>query len=232
MAHYDDYLPPGPDQIAEWGREQDPVIRRAVRLLRNRLPSGAPVLDVGCGFGFLVAALTEAGLEAEGADLSETGLAHARSRGLTVHQGALEDLAFPAARFSGVTAFYVIEHLDDPGAFLAEAARVLKPGGLLLLRWPQSGPLVRWCRLLGIRIDLFDAPSHLTDFTPESLRRVLIASGFQDVRTWPGGSTRPTAWVPRVAGVAGALVGDALFHISAGRFLAPGASKTTVATKG
>ena len=231
LAHYDDYLPEDPERIRGWEASQRPLVRRAVRILRRALPPGARILDVGCGYGHLAAALAAAGFRAEGVELSPIGVRHARSLGVAVRQGTLEAAAFPGEAFDAVTAYYVIEHLDDPAAFLREARRILRPGGALLLRWPQSAPLVRWCRLLGVRIDLFDAPSHLTDFTPESLKALLERKGFEAVRTWPGGSSSPKALVPRLAGRLGGLVGDSLHVLSGGRFIAPGASKTTLARK-
>ncbi|MCU0722597.1 MAG: class I SAM-dependent methyltransferase [Planctomycetes bacterium] len=232
LSHYDEYLPADPARIRAWARSQAPLVRGAVRALSRALPPGSRVLDVGCGYGQLAAALAAAGFRAEGVEISPVGARHARSLGVAVHEGTLESAAFPAGAFDGLAAYYVVEHLDDPGAFLAEAARVLRPGGALLLRWPQSAPLVRWCRLMGIRIDLFDAPSHLTDFTPESLRALLEARGFEGVRTRPGGSSAPAAWVPWLAGRLGGLAGDALHVLSGGRFVAPGASKTTIARRG
>jgi SAM-dependent methyltransferase len=229
LDHYEDYLPGDPEAIAAWERAQRPLVRRAGNLLAAELPADAPVLDVGCGFGFLPAECDRRGLRATGLEISPTGIAHARGLGVDVREGTLSSATFDEGAFAAVSAFYVIEHLDDPGEFLREVRRVLRRDGLLLLRWPQSAPLVRWCRLLGVRLDLFDAPSHLTDFTPDSLHALLRRSGFEVRWTRPGGSTRPGAWVPRIAGVLGAVVGDFLYAASLGKFVAPGASKTTLA---
>jgi SAM-dependent methyltransferase len=201
-------------------------------LLEARIPADGKVLDVGCGYGFLAAELLARGFRAEGVEISPTGLRHARARGVKVREGALRDASFPNAAFDAVCAFYVIEHLEDPKDFFREAARILRPGGVLLMRWPHTAPLVRWCRLLGIRVDLFDAPSHLIDFTPASLKRLLVEAGFPGVKTWPGGSTRPKGWIPRLAGFLGGMVGDGLYSLTGGRVLLPGPSKTTLAVKG
>jgi SAM-dependent methyltransferase len=198
-------------------------------LLEGRLPLGARVLDVGCGLGFLAAELKARGFQAEGVELSPTGARHARSLGVEVTEGTLETSGFPDGRFDAVCAYYVIEHLGIPRTFFRESHRLLRPRGWLLLRWPHTSPLVRWCRLLGIRVDLFDAPSHLTDFHPESLERLLRRTGFGEIRIWPGGSTWQRGWLPRVAGVVGGAIGDGLHAISLGRYIAPGPSKTTLA---
>lgn len=229
--HYRDYLSPDPERIREWEASQRPLVRRAVSRLRRRLDPGERVLDAGCGYGFLAAEMRQAGFQAEGVEISPTGIAHARSLGVAVTAGTLEEAAFEAGRFGAVTAFYVIEHLENPRDFLREAWRVLRPGGTLILRWPHTAPLVRWCRLFGLGFDLFDAPSHLTDFTPASLEALLARCGFREVETRPGGSTRAPETVARIAGVLGAALGDALYAVSLGRYVAPGASKTTIARR-
>jgi SAM-dependent methyltransferase len=229
VRHYDDYLPESPDEIEAWGRSQAPVTGRAGRLLSACVPAGGKVLDVGCGFGFLLAELKGRGFESEGLEISPTGLRHSRSKGVKVHEGILDAGRFPEKSFDAVCAFYVIEHLESPRSFLREARRILGPGGVLLMRWPNTAPLVRWCRLLSVRVDLYDAPSHLVDFTPASMGWLLRRSGFERVKTWPGGSTRPDGWVPRIAGMVGGFAGDALFSLSGGRVILPGPSKTTLA---
>jgi SAM-dependent methyltransferase len=230
--HYDDYLPDTAEGIAEWEASQRPVVRRAAKWLASRIPPGGRILDVGCGYGFLASALLARGFRAEGLEISPTGLKHTRSRGVEVRETTLHDAAFPAGSFDAVCAFYVIEHLEEPGDFFREAARVLRPGGVLLMRWPHTAPLVSWCRLLNLRVDLYDAPSHLVDFTPSSLKKLLLETGFPEVTTWPGGSTRPAWWVGRLAGFLGGLVGDGLYVLTGGRVLLPGPSKTTLAVRG
>ena len=106
--------------------------------------SGAPILDVGCGTGIMLEHLAPLG-EATGLDFSSTALSFCRKRGAErLVQARGEQLPFADASFGAVTAFGVIEHIDADRAALSEWARVLQPGGSLVLltsayQWLWSG---------------------------------------------------------------------------------------------
>jgi 2-polyprenyl-3-methyl-5-hydroxy-6-metoxy-1,4-benzoquinol methylase len=71
----------------------------------------------------------------------------------------------------------VLEHVFCPRTFLAEARRLLTPGGLLLIETPNMDG---WTpRLLGSRHPRFRPPEHLTYFTPPTIRRLLEQTGFR-----------------------------------------------------
>jgi SAM-dependent methyltransferase len=92
---------------------------------------GVRLLDVGCGTGELVSAAVARGAVAVGVDLSEGMLEVARSRhpGLEFRRGDAEDLPFGDGEFQCVTAALVLNHLPRPSRAVAEALRVLEPGG-------------------------------------------------------------------------------------------------------
>ncbi len=97
---------------------------------------GVRVLDIGCGAGLLSEALAKAGCEVLGLDASSEAIAaaraHAAGQGLpvTYRAGAAEEVA---ETFPVITALEVVEHVADPGAFIATLAGLLAPGGLLFL---------------------------------------------------------------------------------------------------
>ena len=99
---------------------------------------GAPrLLDAGCGSGFNLLALAPLG-RAVGIDLAPEAIAFCRMRGVRAVRASLLALPFPDSAFDAVTSFDVLYHAwvtDDRGA-VAEMARVLRPGGLLLVRVP------------------------------------------------------------------------------------------------
>jgi SAM-dependent methyltransferase len=100
------------------------------------LPSGAAVLDVGCGAGASVAHLTDAhGLRAVGVDCNKMSVTDAASArpDLAFVFGWAEQLPFAVASFDAVLCECVLSTLADPGAVLAEAARVLRPNGAVLI---------------------------------------------------------------------------------------------------
>ena len=120
---------------------RDPNVRRAwVELLREYLPAppGA-VLDAGCGTGSLSVALAEIGHQVTGIDLSPAMLALAENKaaaaGVSIRY-ELMDAAAPrlaAGRYHAVVCRHLLWALPEPGAVLRRWARLLKPGGRLVL---------------------------------------------------------------------------------------------------
>jgi SAM-dependent methyltransferase len=103
-------------------------------------PPGTPstrLLDAGCGTGSNLIHLKVRG-RTVGVDLSEEAVGFCRSRETTVTRASLLSLPFADACFDEVTSFDVLYHrwVTDDRAAIRELARVLRPGGLLLLRVP------------------------------------------------------------------------------------------------
>ena len=95
------------------------------------------LLDAGCGTGFNLVALARFG-PTLGIDLSQDAIAFCRERGVRSVRGSVLRLPFRAEAFEAVTSFDVIYHdwVGDDRAAVAEMARVLRPGGALLVRVP------------------------------------------------------------------------------------------------
>ena len=100
-------------------------------------PTPLRFLDAGCGTGNNVRHFGDRG-RAVGVDLSEEAIRFCRERGVTVVRGALMALPFRDGAFDCVTSFDVLYHrwVTDDRAAVRELTRVLKPGGLLLVRVP------------------------------------------------------------------------------------------------
>lgn len=94
-------------------------------------------LDVGCGVGQVVGRLTQAGFEAWGVDVSEPNIERARkfSDRCLLYEG--KRLPFPDNHFDSVGALNVLEHVDEPEAFMKEVARVTKRGGKIVISSPN-----------------------------------------------------------------------------------------------
>jgi len=115
----------------------------SLALLRGRLAGpagggdGVRILDAGCGTGNNLRHLSRYG-RAVGVDLSQDALAFCRSRGVAAARAGLLALPFAGSSFDCVTSFDVIYHrwVEDDAAAVREMARVLRPGGLLLVRVP------------------------------------------------------------------------------------------------
>ena len=128
------------------------------------------ILDVGCGTGANIEMLSNYG-QAEGVDVSEDALAFCRERGLEkVRLGAGEELPYEAGEFDLVTAFDVVEHMDDDLAGIREMRRVLRPGGRVLLFVPT------FMFLWGLQDDV---SNHRRRYRLPELSRVLEEAGFE-----------------------------------------------------
>jgi ubiquinone/menaquinone biosynthesis C-methylase UbiE len=178
-------------------------------LMAERLGLDSPrrVLDVGSGIGHwgrCVAALLPQGSRVVGVDREPTWVERAteaaRARGLegtlSYVQGSADHLPFAAGSFDVVTCQTLLIHVPDPARVLAEMARVLAPGGLLLLSEPNNMPnhMVRWAHpdmdlarvLRAVRffmaIELGKARLGLGfNSLGESLPGLVAAAGFHDI---------------------------------------------------
>ncbi|MCP2264092.1 class I SAM-dependent methyltransferase [Promicromonospora thailandica] len=125
------------DWDRSWGTFARPVW--APLLDAAGIGPGTRVLDVGCGTGALLAHLRDQGARPSGVDPAArmAELAQARAPGVDVRRGEFEDLPFDDAAFDAVLAVNAFQ-LADPDEALAEAARVLAPGGVLgLAGWAE-----------------------------------------------------------------------------------------------
>lgn len=123
---------------AEFGRD-----RRSLRPL-----DGLRLLDIGCGGGLIAEPMARLGAAVTGADAAPKNIAvaqlHAQQSGLDIDYRATtaEALADEGATYDVVLALEIVEHVADPAAFVATCARLLRPGGMLILstlnRTPQS----------------------------------------------------------------------------------------------
>lgn len=230
---YQTYLPDQPEEIAGWERMMRAVIAKSANLIETGVRTGKrKLLDVGSGYGFFLKEMKSRGWQVEGIEVSRAGRRYAQEKwGIHVYSEPLEDITLPDNYFDAITLFYVIEHIHDPLALLTEVKRILKPDGLILLRWPHTTPIIRILGPLARRLDLYHTPYHLYDFSPGTIKRALLGSGFKEVRTCIGGYTLPPQRLGQWASTVFGQLGEALYFLSRGRILFPGISKTTIAYK-
>lgn len=156
--------------------------RRRLFVLRHlppRVPPHGRLLDVGCAAGFFLAE-ARAFYEVQGVELSEWSAAYARERlGLPVSTGTLQAARFPEAHFDVVTLWDVIEHVPEPVPLLAEAARVMAPGGRLVLTTGDWGSA--YARGKGAGWHLMTPPWHLSFFSRSTLLRAARRAGLRVV---------------------------------------------------
>ena len=91
------------------------------------------LLDCGCGTGHNLASLLHPHGRAFGFDLTPGGLLHARALGFPIARADMSRIPFQSGRFDIVTSFDVFQYVHDDAAAMKEMARVLKPGGGLVV---------------------------------------------------------------------------------------------------
>ncbi len=144
--------------------------RHWMPFVRAEVGAGARWLDLGCAYGFLVEEAREAGFRAIGLDASRFAVSQARAHAPLaagrVVAALAEALPFADGSFGVVSAFDLLEHVPDPERVLAEAARVLRAGGLLLAATPDP--------LLFDRLE----PTHVAERVPSWWVDTLERAGF------------------------------------------------------
>ena len=158
------------------------TFQRLLHNLARRGLAGGDLLEVGCGYGYL---LDEAGPFFDnrvGTEFSPQGAEIARATGVEVFVGGIEQIP-PEHKFDCVVATQVIEHVYEPLPFLRQLARHTKPGGHIVVATPDIGGVLR--RAMGRRWPSFKAPEHVLYFDFRTLSALMHRAGLGDIRRLP-----------------------------------------------
>jgi 2-polyprenyl-3-methyl-5-hydroxy-6-metoxy-1,4-benzoquinol methylase len=144
---------------------------------RFGMPRGT-LVEVGPGFGTFASVATESGQFRRVLAVEPTPemAAACRERGVAVVQRRVEEVSDEIDGADVLVAFEVVEHLFEPRRFIAQCARLLRPGGLLVVSCPNGQGFD--IAMLGACALAVDA-EHVNLFNPESLSALLQGSGFE-----------------------------------------------------
>lgn len=165
------------------------LFERTLGRLECHWKPGGNVVDVGCGNGNWLAFLRSRGYRPYGVETSHAAAAAARERGLEVDCTPIGDYQ-PPAPMDGLISWYVLEHIDEIDAFMADSARILAPGSIAAFATVDSGSMVyKLGKLLHqLTLGRFRAPlqricevHHVQHFSRESLDWTLTKNGFEVV---------------------------------------------------
>jgi SAM-dependent methyltransferase len=159
---------PGLAEENYWFRRHEVVYRRLAGRCADR-----DVLEAGCGEGYGADLIADVAAHVIGLDYDELTVAHARAcyPRVDVRHGNLAALPLPDTSVDVVVNFQVIEHLWDQPQFVAECARVLRPGGVLLMSTPNR-------ITFSPGRDTPVNPFHIRELNAQELTELLVDGGF------------------------------------------------------
>ncbi len=153
-----------------WYRERRALLRRE---LKGLAPGKA--LDVGAAAGGNTRVLGELGWKALAVDSSPTAVEIARERGIEAIDADACDLPLGSSEYDLITAFDVLEHIEDDHSATAELYRVLRPGGTALIAVPCDMAL--WS-------PHDEAVGHVRRYDRAGLEELMVKAGFVIDRLW------------------------------------------------
>lgn len=155
---------------------------REIALVRKYCPRGR-VLDVGCSTGGFLYQLTRqfpGDYEVLGTDVAAGALDYAETKGVPVIRENFLYLPRTALSFDAITFWAVLEHLDDPGTFLAKAHALLNRSGRCFVLVPNIRSLAT--RILGAKYR-YILPQHLNYFSRDTLGQLAERSGYRVIHS-------------------------------------------------
>lgn len=148
-----------------------------IKLIERYRKAPGKILDIGCGDGSFLMAIKEKGWDALGIDTSAAGRGYMADKKLPILKGNFLDADISPESMDAVTYWYSFEHLANPVEYLEKTYRTLKKGGILVISVQNIESLQalfsgdKWFHL--------DIPRHILHFSPSTLRKALLNSGFE-----------------------------------------------------
>lgn len=156
--------------------------RRFLQQLHRRKLAGGSLLEIGCGYGFLLDEAKPYFDHRVGIDFS-SAVASARERADRVYQGDLDTIPSDE-RFDCIILVSVIEHVHRPVEYLEKLRHRLRPGGKVVVATPNVDSIFR--RLLGLRWPAFQViPEHVAFYNRFTLSALMSKAGFNAVTPVP-----------------------------------------------
>lgn len=166
--------------------EQEPALRatfrRLISNLKSRKLTGGDLLEIGCGYGYLLDEARGSFRSRIGTDFSEQAVVQAANRADFIYRGGIKEVPVQE-KFDLIIATHVIEHVYQPQIFLHEITNRLQHGGTAVIATPDMGSF--WRHLMGHKWPSFKLPEHVLYFDRKSLTHAMEKAGFVNIKVLP-----------------------------------------------
>ncbi len=199
-----EYMPDS-DDGQSWEVYLDRIFEASARAILAYHPQRGDLLDVGTGFGGFLIRAEQDGWRLHGLEPNSSAFAVAKDRlrdRAVLYETIFEEADLAPGSYDGIVMTNVIEHVREPLDICRRAYTLLRPGGFLGLRWPQTSWItLNRARLAGIsRTDnpIIGAPIHLHDFQRRSMELLMHRAGFVDIKhAWSSTRRQPKQSLPK-----------------------------------
>lgn len=158
------------------------TFKRLLQNLAKRGLTGGDLLEIGCGYGYLLDEARSFFGQRVGTEFSPEGAEIARATGAEVFIGGIEQVP-SEAKFDCVIGTQLIEHVYEPLSFVKRLAGHTKSGGHIILATPDIGGVLR--KAMGQRWPSFKVPEHVLYFDYSTLSSLMRRAGLDDVHRLP-----------------------------------------------
>jgi 2-polyprenyl-3-methyl-5-hydroxy-6-metoxy-1,4-benzoquinol methylase len=158
------------------------TFKRLLRNLAKRGLTGGDLLEIGCGYGYLLDEARSFFGRRIGTEFSPEGAEIARGRGAEVFVGGIEQVP-SEPKFDCVIGTQLIEHVYEPLSFVKRLAGHTKPDGHIILATPDIGGVLR--KAMGQRWPSFKVPEHVLYFDYRTLSSLMRRAGLSNVQRLP-----------------------------------------------
>jgi SAM-dependent methyltransferase len=158
------------------------TFKRLLQNLATRGLTGGNLLEIGCGYGYLLDEARSFFGRRVGTEFSPEGAEIARATGAEVFIGGIEQVP-SEAKFDCVIGTQLIEHVYEPLSFIKRLAGHTKSGGHIILATPDIGGVLR--KAMGQRWPSFKVPEHVLYFDYSTLSSLMSRAGLDDVHRLP-----------------------------------------------
>jgi 2-polyprenyl-3-methyl-5-hydroxy-6-metoxy-1,4-benzoquinol methylase len=184
-AYDDSYYGEGEEKFKSslFEKVLDAFRRKRAKQLAKKLPAKAKILDIGCGNGnFLASMLRYGDFELHGIEMEGNSAKRAaKIKEINLNIGSIEESTYPENSFDAISIFHVFEHLEEAKKTLDIIKKILKPGGYLVLSFPNIDS-IQAKRFKGDWLHL-DPPRHLLYFAPNHFIALMESNNYSLLKT-------------------------------------------------